>query len=128
VQAVRSATEGVDTPILVDAGLIESAQIDWLGDRERSSYLLAPLSFYPVRGRAIPIPYSLDVGAQGYLEALASVLRARERRFILIGNNDRLRPVPFREWFENRLRPDFDSWSLGPFGAISVVVFERRQR
>lgn len=126
-QAVRSVTESADTPILVGAGLVESAQIAWLGDQERSSYLLAPLSFYPVPGRPIPIPYELDVGARGYLEDLAAGLLARARRFILVSNDDRVRQVPFREWFENRLGADFDSRSLGPFGAISVVVFERRR-
>jgi 4-amino-4-deoxy-L-arabinose transferase-like glycosyltransferase len=125
-QAVRSVTESADTPILVGAGLVESRQLDWLRDRERSSYLLAPLSFYPVPGRPMPIPYDLDGGAPGYLEDLAAVLLARERRFILMSNDDRVRQVPFREWFENRLGADFDSRSLGPFGAISVVVFERR--
>jgi hypothetical protein len=126
-QAVRSVTESADTPILVGAGLVESAQIDWLTDRERSSYLLAPLSFYPVPGRPIPLPYDLDVGARGYLEDLTAVLRARERRFILMSNDDRVRQVPYRGWFESRLGADFDSRSLGPFGAISVVVFERKR-
>ena len=126
-QAVRSVTESADTPILVGAGLVESAQIDWLGHPERSSYLLAPLSFYPVPGRPIPLPYDLDVGARGYLEDLAAVVLARERRFILVSNDDRVRQVPYRGWFESRLGADFDSRSLGPFGAISVVVFERRR-
>lgn len=130
-QAVRELTVSADadTPVLVSAGLIESAQIDWLSHPERSSYLLSPFAFYRVPGRLVALPYALSDEGRAYLETLISDLRATERRFILVWNDDRLdgRPVVFQEWFKNRLGADFGSRRVGPFGSISVVVFERKR-
>jgi len=43
--------------ILLQAGLIESEQLDWFSDPERVSYLEAPASYYHFNGPILPIPF-----------------------------------------------------------------------
>jgi 4-amino-4-deoxy-L-arabinose transferase-like glycosyltransferase len=115
---VNSMITDPSTPVLFQGGFTESAQIDWLTDPERASYLDAPLAYYPVRGRVSPLPLSLTSAAQPYLEGLAGLVRSSARFFVVTVY------YPFDDWLDGRLA-DFSRQSVGTFGIVKVTLFER---
>lgn len=119
---VRSLRPGPNTPVLVRGGFIEARQIDWLEDTERSSFLLAPLAYYPIDGTVVPLPWQVDASSREYLERLGTRLE-RHERFILVAATT----TPFRRWFARRMSTSgFRAWDAGAFDELSVVVFDRR--
>jgi mannosyltransferase len=110
------------TVVLLQPGLIESEQLDWFDDPERSSYLMAVDSYYPLEGRVTLLPLSLaDPGAHEYLDGLVTTELAGAARFLYVTRNPAL---PYRDWLDGRLGPlGFESRVLGQFGVVSVVEF-----
>ncbi len=121
--AVRSARGASETPVLVRSGLIESKQPGWLADEEESSYLLAPLAYYPVDGTVIPLPWGVAGDATQYLETIVRTRLEQHERFVLVTQTG----TDFRRWFDRRMRAGgFAARGVGTFGHLLVVVFERR--
>jgi hypothetical protein len=109
-----------DTVVLFHPAFVESAQIDWLRDPERSDYLASPLAYYPMPGRIEVLPYTLESGGQAYLDGLIGDL-ADEERFLLV---TRYPGVPYREYLEGRLGPEqWTSRQVGTFGIIQMFEF-----
>ncbi|HEY7461641.1 MAG TPA: hypothetical protein VIC59_07180, partial [Gemmatimonadota bacterium] len=122
-QAARGAAHGARTPVLMRAGLIESAQPEWLADPAWASYLNAPVSFYPINQNTIPLPYRVDRSSEGYLERLAASTLERTNHFLLVTRGD---PQSFQDWLETRLAPSgFAARLVGRFGSVWVVGFTR---
>jgi len=121
--AFERAVADEGTIVLVHPALIESAQPGWLSDPERRSYLLAPLSFYPMDGQVVPMPYALDDDSESYLEDVVLPLAAKEEEFILVTRQSR---VPFAAWLDGRLEEfGYGSRVLGSFGVVTVIEFVR---
>jgi hypothetical protein len=121
--AVRSVRGDSETPVLVYSELIESRQIEWLEDKEKSSYLLAPVAFYPIGGAAIPLPWSVEGDAATYLEGIAKTRLEQHGRFVLVAAT----ATKFRTWFDRRMQAvGFTARDVGTFERLSVVVFDRR--
>lgn len=115
-----------DTPVLVHAGFIESAQPDWLTHPERASYLMAPIAFYPIEGRPIPMPYVLNESAKAYLETIIVDTLLGQDRFLLITRYD---SIPFKAWLEGRLTEErFRARTAGRFSNVAVYEFRRTAR
>jgi hypothetical protein len=55
--------------ILLQAGLIESEQLDWFSDPERVSYLEAPASYYHFDGPVLPVPFLSTPVSDAFLSA-----------------------------------------------------------
>ena len=111
------------TIVLLHPALVESAQLDWLSDPEKRSYLLSVQSYYPMDGDVIPMPYVLDNESRDYLEGLVTGRLAGVDRFLLV---TRYPQVPFRDWLDGRLRSEgYTSRVIGTFGVIEVVEFSR---
>jgi hypothetical protein len=112
------------TLVFLHAALVESAQVDWLDEPERASYLNSPASFYGFDGRLVPLPYLLDgEDAFGYLERITSEEIGHRDRFLLVS---RYPFVPYKEWWAGRLAPL--GWRyevLGSFGVVELVEFTR---
>jgi 4-amino-4-deoxy-L-arabinose transferase-like glycosyltransferase len=71
------ATRGVSDPqslVIVQSGFTESNQSAWLADPERRSFLLAPLSLYPVEGNVVLLP--LDPNVQEENEVRREIVSA----------------------------------------------------
>lgn len=124
----RSATERVtaiangSTLVLVDAGYVEAAQIDWLTHPAHSRYLLAPLSYYRLDARAQPLPFDMRASARRYLDGLASGPIAEADHVVLLGRRFR----PFETWFYARLEGDgFTPSMRGVYGQLEVIEFRR---
>lgn len=113
------------TVILVHPAFVESAQIGWLEDPERRSYLLSPLSFYELAGQIVPLPFVLDGPAEEYLEEVVDSQLGDADRFLIVTNYSE---VPFASWLDGRLEPD--GWSsdvVGVFGTIRVIEFTKSE-
>ena len=111
-----------DEVVLLHPGFIESRQIDWFSDPTRRSYLLAPASFYPLRGDVIGVPYELDADAEAYMEDLVASQLLEEDRFLLVSSA----PTSFVSWLQGRLeRLGWRKQTLGSFGIVDVVEFVR---
>jgi len=111
------------TPVLLQGGLVESGQRDWLEDPERAQYLMAPLSPYPMEGEPIPLPYVMTDVAESYLEDLVAERLDDEDMFVVVM---RYPFVPFVLWLEARLKPAGFRHSFdGGFGQIEVHTFHR---
>jgi hypothetical protein len=98
----RDAVSDPDTPVLVHSGFIEGKQVDWLTHPERSDYLTAPASMYPLEGRVFALPYDLDAAAEIYLEQLVTSELTRSKEFILVSRGGN----PFGGWLTARLGPE----------------------
>ncbi len=55
--------------IFLQAGLIESEQLDWFSDPERVSYLEAPASYYHFNGPVLPIPFLSTPASDAFVKA-----------------------------------------------------------
>jgi 4-amino-4-deoxy-L-arabinose transferase-like glycosyltransferase len=111
------------TPVLLRAGLIESAQPDWLTDPERSSYLMAPAAAYDFGTETFPLPYVLNEDAEAYLEGLIDHPLDEVERFLFVTRD---RGTGFEAWFGGRLADDgYVATEIGTFGGVYVVEFER---
>jgi hypothetical protein len=55
--------------ILLQAGLIESEQLDWFSDPERTSYLEAPASYYHFNAPILPVPFLSTPASDKFLDA-----------------------------------------------------------
>jgi 4-amino-4-deoxy-L-arabinose transferase-like glycosyltransferase len=120
IRAANAVSEP-SSPVLLNAGLIESNQLSWLRDPEKASYLDGPAAEYPVRGRLFPLPYSLGPAERMYLEALTQNVLLHSGRFVLI---TRYANAPFAPWLTARL-PQFSIHPLGQFGFLTVTLFAR---
>jgi len=117
-----AANADEETLVLARVGLVEAKQVDWLTDPERSAYLLAPFSFYPVAADPVALPlYPHDPGADAYLTGLLHGPIHERDRFVLIERYD-----TYRLWFEERLVPlGWSSRVIGSYGGPEVSEFTR---
>jgi hypothetical protein len=121
--AERTLVTDPHTPVLVQAGFIESTHIGWLKNPEKRRYLLSPLSIYPMTGHVIPLPYRLNRSAENYLVPVTNRYLLSTNRFLLL---TRVSFNSYLPWFDGRLRgAGFESRSAGQFGSVTLVVFER---
>lgn len=125
VQTVNSMAAGA--PVLFRSGFPESEPFNWLGNRERTEYLLAPLSAYPAPLRIVPLPFRFDSAARTRLEQIASSDLQLRDRFLLIEMGD----STYDLWLAGRLAPaGFHSQTIsgfgGPHDSLRIVVFAKQ--
>lgn len=122
-EAVNGLIDDPRTPVLVHPAFTESRLIELFDNPEQRSWLLAPLSRYPVAGKVIPLPYDFNRESEAYLEQVVRNDLSEASRFILL---TRYPFVPYHRWLDGRLRADgFESRDAGNFGIIQVVVFTK---
>jgi hypothetical protein len=121
---VRTLAGGA--PVLFRSGFPESQPFDWLGDRTRTDYLLAPLRIYPAPGSTVPLPFRLDSQAKSRLEEIVPWLASRDR-FLLVEMGDQ----SYDLWIAGRFSAaGFTSRTIsgygGPQDSLRVVIFEKK--
>jgi len=73
-----------DTVVLVQPGFTESDQLSWFTDPERRSFLLAPVSYYPVPGRIVLLPANIDPSTEGFVrQQIRSALPGADRVILI---------------------------------------------
>ena len=118
-----SAHASQSTVVLVHPALVESAQLSWLSNPEQRSYLLSPLSYYPMPGQIVLLPYLLTPSTETYLEGIVSHQLAGVDRFLLV---TRYPFVPYQAWLDGQLAATgMTSRVVGTFGVIKVIEFTR---
>ena len=122
-EAANRASGTQSIPILVHAGLIESNQISWLNDPAKVNYLDAPLTYYPVKGTVITLPYATAPGSIDYLKRIVDGDLLRSRRFVLIAA---YQSSFLRTWLDARLAAEgFTSRTLYGTGSVQTVLYEK---
>jgi hypothetical protein len=121
--AVNALSGSGDTLLLVYTGFSESREMGWVLDERRSEALLAPLAAYPMDGRAHPLPFYLTEDAARYLERILVDDGAAAERIVLVSTEI---TKTYDVWLAERTSTlGYSQRSLGDFGDIRVVVFER---
>lgn len=119
-RTVNASVVSADEPILVSAGFVEANQVSWLTDPTRVGFILAPLAFYPERGRVIPMPFDPVHQAAPYVAAVAAKMQAPE--FLVVTNKLHLLP----DLLERALAPrGYRATVVGRHGWLRVTKFSR---
>ena len=113
------------SPVFLYSGLIESNQIEWLSNPRKANYLLAPLAAYPLKGKAFPLPYSMEDNAlKQYVLHLINCESGDQ--FLFIGRNS---DIKFQKIFIDLAEKVgfIKRFTSNPKG-VFVMVFERRDK
>ncbi|MBZ5604801.1 MAG: glycosyltransferase family 39 protein [Acidobacteriia bacterium] len=114
-----------ETPVICPSPFIEAKAPEWSPGYHLPGFLYAHLATYPVRGRIFLFPYRKSAAAERYAAKLSRETLPASGRFVIYGGA--YNTHVWRNWF--RERPEFAGWnerSLGQFGDVDAVVFERR--
>jgi hypothetical protein len=126
----RSAVRDVPEPgaMIVYSGLVEARRLDWLQQRERWDYLMAPVLAY--RPDVQPadtfvMPFDFDPAGQEYLERLVNA-RIRQRDSVAVVTRQSFAGPLWEQWVSERLeRLGFRLVRDSAYGRVRVSVFER---
>jgi hypothetical protein len=124
--AVRSIVHDKDCPVVVASSFIEGANPAKYPEITPTSYLLAPLSMYPVEGRIIPVPYRLDENSRPFIEQSTRNLEGSSR-FVLVtrGEVDMANHALANSFRARYASLGFQVTDLGLHG-VNVFLFEKR--
>lgn len=87
--AVRLIKERSDynkqTPIIVHSTLMESGSNDWLVNKEKAGYLLAPFSIYKISNKKIPFPLflNLEKHKEYFKKILEPTIKSAENLYLI---------------------------------------------
>ena len=113
-----------EIPVLCPSPFIEARPPAWRPGDQAPSFLYSHLDVYPIQGRVYRFPYATSPQAEQFAVALTQGTLATSKEFIIYGGD---RAAHFwRNWFG--VRPELAGWrvrSLGAFGDVEVLVFER---
>lgn len=111
------------TVVFVHPAFIESTQLDWLTDPERRSYLLSPLSYYPMQGRVVLLPATFDDSSRGFVAEEARGVPDGTDRVLLVTN---FGGAGFGPWLDGHLGAQgWTAQRVGDFGEIEITEFDR---
>jgi hypothetical protein len=124
VRAMKELCLPPSTPVICPSPFIEARPPAWNENAEPESFLYAHLCYYPAPGTPCLLPYEIPPEAEEYAARITRATLARSDRFLIYGG---LRIVTlWRQWFARQ--PELAGWSpksIGDFGAVGVVLFER---
>jgi len=111
------------TVVLLHPALVESGQLGLFDDPTWRSYLLTPVSYYPLDGDVVLLPYELTQAAESYVEEVLNRDLGGIDRIVLV---TRYPWVPYEAWLDGRLGGHgWTSSQVGSYGQINVVEFIR---
>jgi 4-amino-4-deoxy-L-arabinose transferase-like glycosyltransferase len=101
--ALAGSIADTRTLVLVQPGFTESDQLSWYADPERRSFLLAPVSFYPIPGHIVPLPANIDSSTQDFVRQEVAAALLGVDRVVLVDPGS---PVA-RPWLREFLGPQW---------------------
>jgi hypothetical protein len=122
--ALAAQSFGPDVPVISPSPFVEAKEPVWRPDYPVNSFLYCDLVSYPVRGRIYPFPFDSSPHVELYAGAVLQRTLSGLDRFVIYGDNPKV--TFWRDWFA--ARPELTGWrsrKLGPFGDVSIVVFEK---
>ncbi len=128
VNEARQYAAGKAIPVLLRSGIdvLDASDVDVILDPNRRDSILTPLAAYKLDADVIPLPWAVETEPQlRYMEQILSDRLLRADSFLLIarafGDDGKM-----TSWLRGRLAPlGFCARSLGNFGAVHALVFER---
>jgi uncharacterized membrane protein len=127
MSAALRAEIGDDTPVLLNAGFVEAGNVDWLtlpADDDRKQFLLAPSSYYPMRGVVSVLPYRISDDTRDYMERVLVPSLEGVERFAAVA---RQRRHPWiRAWFDGRYGAHgYEAREIYASSSLYAVLYER---
>jgi len=123
-RSLDSLSLGPDVPVICPSPFIEARPPVWRPDYPISSFLYSHLLVYRMSGKPYPFPFESSPEAEQFAAQLSKKTLSSSPRFVVYGGG---RAVRFwTKWFG--ARPElaaWQSWRLGMFGDVEVVVFEK---
>jgi len=110
-----------DTPLLLQSGFVESANLDLRGEPKQTSYLFAPLTAYPVPNHVIPVPYALTAASERLVTQQVEHEAAQHRQFALLSEDGTNVTEVLQGWFEKQ---GYRA-SVQHIAGFTLVIFER---
>jgi len=123
LEAARKAVNP-DTPLLLQSGFVESANLDLSGEPKDSSYLFAALSSYSVPNRVIPVPYSLTPASQRVVTEQVEREALHHPRFALLTGDGTNVEKMLGSWFKEK---GYTS-SVQHIAGFTLVLYERSSK
>lgn len=121
-EAQRNAVDDPSTPVLLFSGFIEASRVEWLQDPERADYVNAPAAMYPMEGRLIPTPFSLDEPGTAYMETVTEQELLPAQEFVLVTRG----ADPYKGWLDPRVgEHGFVGNLVGIYGDVIVYEYTR---
>ncbi|HTQ56109.1 MAG TPA: glycosyltransferase family 39 protein [Bryobacteraceae bacterium] len=122
----REAADRIEPgmPVVCPSPFIEARPPVWRPHVPAAGFLYAHLEAYPIHGTPYAFPYEISPEAERFAAGLVRGTLAPAGRFAIYGQGSIL--SAWRDWF--RACPELAGWrdrSLGPFGDVDVIVFER---
>jgi len=91
LRLIASQSAGELPPVFVASGIVESGALLWTEADPATSRLFAPLTAYPIRNRAIPLPYQFDDQVKNFIRNSDLVnYKTGERCFLLAAADSEL--------------------------------------
>jgi len=107
--------------VLVQPGFTESDQLSWYVDPERRSFLLSPVSFYPIRGQIVPLPSNIDSSTADFVrDEIAAALPGADRVVLVEPGSAATTP-----WVSEFLGPGWTEHDLHTRDLPFVTEFSR---
>jgi mannosyltransferase len=123
VAVVRSLrSEDVNLPVLVVSKFVEATWRPMPPRPEDVSWMVAPLSVYPLEGPVGIVPFRVNERNREYLEAVISDLEKDATRFVFVVLAD----DPVRAWLEARGNRTYEVREVGGTRNPVVLLFEPR--
>lgn len=113
-----------DTPLLLQSGFVESANLDLSGEPKSSSYLFAPLSAYPVPNQVIPVPYALTPTSERLVAQQVEHEALQHRRFALLTGDGTNVEKMLGSWFAEKGY----TLSVQHVAGFTLVLYERSSK
>jgi hypothetical protein len=121
-QAVREHVGDSRIPVITVPGFYQARTVALISDPELRDVVFAPYLRYSIAGQIIRVPEVLLPDGLSYLENSVVPQLEGQREFLIVGLSGM---ETFEHWFIGRLGSSFRDRTLGYYGGVKVVVFER---
>ena len=116
IQLLEAKSQSESPPVFVASGLVESDAVDWKNLSPATHRLFAPLSAYPIRNPAIPLPYQFGDDVKEFVRKTPMDRRC----FLLAAADSELGP-----WMKGYMEQQGFHAEVVPVNNFVVIQFQR---
>ncbi len=120
--AERDVVTDPDTPVVFFSGFIEAEQASYRSDPEKASYLNAPAAMYPMEGKLIPTPFSIQGDNEAYMQQVVQDELLPSDGFVLVTRGE-----THKAWIDAMVSPaGFTAALMASFdGSVTVYRYSK---
>ncbi len=119
VEAANAANANVSAPVLVCSDLVEADYRPIPSDIS-STWLYAPLSYYPLHSTVIPLPRSMNPAAEKQINTFLSRAIVGHQRFLIMGYRA---SSSILDWVDRSTTGSYERKPLGIYDGVAVVEY-----